>query len=270
MDFGIKGKRAFVSGSSSGIGTAIAIELAKEGCDVAVHGRDADRAAAVAQKLRGLGVKACVTVGDLTSPEQCREVASQVEAGLGDVDIVVNNCGVALRKDDPVWSEIPYETWIDSYRVNLLSTVEMSRLLLNGMKRNGWGRIINISTVSATGSPGMTEYGAAKAALNKLTADMAKDLGPQGITVNGVMPGAVLTPAIHEWLGVVAGQQGWSGDTEDFERNYLTNLAPQPIPRFGRPDEIAALVAFLASERARHLTGALIRVDGGSNRSVNI
>lgn len=268
MDLELKGRRAFVSGSSSGIGKAIALELAQEGCDVAVHGRDKARTEETAHEVEAFGVKAVVTLGDLATEAGCVQVAKEIEAGLGVAEIVVNNAGVALRKDNPSWSEIPFQGWLDSFEVNFMATLRMSQLLLPGVKATGWGRFVNISTGGATGTPILVDYGAAKAALNKLTADMAKDVGRYGATANTIAPGVILTPAVEAWMEIFAKQRNWEGGFQDWERRYLTEVAPQPSGRFGRPEDVAKLAAFFASPVARHITGVVVRVDGGSSKTV--
>jgi NAD(P)-dependent dehydrogenase (short-subunit alcohol dehydrogenase family) len=266
MKIDLGGKRAFVSGSSAGIGKAIAIEFAKSGCDVAVHGRDRERAEETAHAVAAFGVRTSAALGDLATEAGCVNVAAETLAAFGTIDIVVNNAGLALCKSDPPWSEIPFQTWIDSYEVNFMSTLRMSQLFLPGMRAGGWGRFINISTGGATSTPVMTEYGAAKAALNKFTADMARDVGKYGATANVIAPGAIRTAALDEWIQRQAEQRGWTAD--EFERRYLTELRPQAVPKFGRPEDIAFLALFLASDFAQHISGAVIRVDGGGGKTV--
>ncbi len=269
MDLQIRGKRAFVSGSSSGIGKAIALELAKEGCDVAVHGRHEERCQQTAHEVAALGVRSLAVLGDLATEAGCNTVAGETLAAFGAVDIVVNNAGVALLKHDPRWSEIPLRTWIDSFEVNFMSTLRMSRHFLPGIEKSGWGRFINISTGGATTTPSLTEYTAAKAALNKLTADMAKDVGRFGATANGIAPGVVLTPAVEEWLRLIAKERNWAGAMAEWEQRFITEMAPQQaVKRFSRPEDIAAPVAFFASPRAAHISGVTLRVDSGHNSAV--
>jgi 3-oxoacyl-[acyl-carrier protein] reductase len=269
VELGIKGRRAFVSGSSSGIGTAIALELAGEGCNVAIHGRDRVRAEEVAHAAERLGVRAVAVLGDLTSEEGCDSVARETLAAFGTVDIVVNNAGVALRKDDPRWTDIPLQTWTDSFQVNFMSTLRMSRHFLPGIEASGWGRFINISTGGATVSANMSEYTAAKAALNKLTADISKDVGRFGATCNGIAPGVILTPAVELWLGMMAKEQQWDGGMTEWEARFIAEMAPQQsVKRFGRPEDIAAVAAFFASERAGCINGVTIRVDSGHSTAV--
>ncbi len=269
MDLQIGGKRAFVSGSSSGIGKAIALELAREGCDIAVHGRDKRRAEETADEVAALGVKSIVVLGDLATEGGCDAVARNTLAAFSAVDIVVNNAGVALRKDDPRWTDIPLETWLDSFQVNFMATLRMSRHFLPAIEARGWGRFINISTGGAVVSPNLTEYTCAKAALNKLTADMSKDVGRFGATCNGIAPGVILTPAVEAWLSLLAKDRKWEGGMPEWEKRFIAEMAPQQsIKRFGRPEDIAADVTFFASARAGHISGVTMRVDSGHSSAV--
>ncbi len=269
MHMQLENRRAFVSGSSSGIGKAIALELAREGCAVAVHGRDPARTAQTVREIEQLGAKCFAVFGDLATEAGCEEAAKSTLARMDAIDIVVNNVGLLIRKDDPPWHEVPTETWIESYQVNFLSTLRMSRLFLPGIKENGWGRFINISTGGAAHTPSTTEYSSAKAALNKLTADMAKNVGQYGATANGIAPGVTHSAAVTEWLESMAKAQGWPGNYDDWEARFVAEMAPQQaIKSFARPEDIAALAVFLASPRAGHLTGVTIRLDSGHSSSV--
>jgi len=265
MDLQLQGKRAFVSGASGGIGRSIAQVLSEEGCSVVAHGRDKTRTEATAHLIEKAGGKVVVAIGDLATDEGCRSVADLSLDSLGGIEIVVNNAGVAIRKDAPAWSEIPPQTWIDSYQVNFLSSLRMSQMFLPSIKEAGWGRFINISSVSATKVPALHEYGVAKAALNKLTADMSKDVGKYNATANGIMPGIIMTPAIEEYLRVTAQRMQWTGDQAEIERRYFTEMAPQSVTRMGQPIDIAGMVVFLASPWASYVTGVTFRIDGGSN-----
>jgi NAD(P)-dependent dehydrogenase (short-subunit alcohol dehydrogenase family) len=267
MDLGIRGKRAFVSGSSSGIGRAIALELAAEGCDIAVHGRNKARTEETAHAAEALGVKAVVTLGDLATMEGCDKAAAEALAGFGSVEIVINNAGIALRKDNPVWSEVPDQTWVDSFQVNFMSALRMSKAFLPCVIEAGWGRFIQISTGGSRTAGILSEYGAVKAAMNKLTADIAKTVGKHGATSNGIMPGLIMTPAIEEYLGVLAGQMGWEGDLAELERNWL-QIMPQSVQRVGRPRDIAAMTAFLCSPLAGYMTGVTFAINGGQGNFV--
>ena len=269
MDLQIKGRRAFVSGGSSGIGKAIALELAQEGCDVAVHGRDKVRTEETVHQIESLGVKTFPVFGDLATTVGCDAAGEATLAEMGAVDIVVNNVGWVIHKEDPPWHEVPMGSWIDSYQVNFMSTLRMSKLFLPGIRENGWGRFINISSASANEVPGNTDYSVAKAALNKLTADMAKDVGRFGATANGIAPGATHSAAVEVWLEGIAKERGWKGGYADWEKEWMKDMgAQQAVKSFARPEEVAALAAFLASPRAAHLTGVTIRLDSGHSSSV--
>jgi NAD(P)-dependent dehydrogenase (short-subunit alcohol dehydrogenase family) len=269
MDLHLKGKRAFVSGASSGIGRAIAIELAQEGCDVAVHGRDKARTEETVKVIQKLGATAFPVYGELATDEGCEAVSAATLERMKAVDIVVNNVGLMICKDDPPWHEVPVQTWIDSYQVNFLSTLRMSQRFLPGIIENGWGRFINVSTGAATHSPSSTEYGSAKAALNKLTADMAKNVGQYGATCNGIAPGVTHAASVVEYLGGIAKREGWPGGYAEWEQMHIAKTLPQQsIKSFARAEDVAGLAAYLASPRAGHLTGMTIRVDSGHSHSV--
>jgi 3-oxoacyl-[acyl-carrier protein] reductase len=265
MDLQLKGKRAFVSGSSSGIGKGIALELAAAGCDVVVHGRDRARTQETAREIEALGVKAIVTIGDLTKDEDAAHVCETALAALPNIDILVNNCGIALRDDNPGWENIAPQEWLNSYNVNFVSGIRLAQRLVPGMKERKWGRVINISSTTGTHVlHGMLpDYGATKAALNKFTADMAKVVGPFGITVNGIIPGTIITPAIDRYMDILQKQHGWA-DRAEVERHWTGEMFPQSVPRLGRVGDIAAATAFLASPLAGYINGAFLRIDGGS------
>jgi 3-oxoacyl-[acyl-carrier protein] reductase len=265
MDLQLRGKRAFVSGSSSGIGVGIALELAAEGCDVVVHGRNKERTEHTAHEVEKLGVKSAVTVGDLAKDDEATKVCDDALAAFGKIDILVNNAGVALRKDSPDWIELEVEDWLDSYQLNFLSGIRVARRLVPGMKESNWGRVVNISSLAGSLVHGGTlcDYGSVKAALNKFTVDMSKWLGPHLITVNAIVPGTILTPQIDEYMQVLRAQHGWSDDPTEIERRYTEDVHPQSVPFLGVPRDIGAAVAFLASPLARYINGALLRIDGG-------
>lgn len=264
MDLELRGKRAFVSGASSGIGKAIALELASEGCDVMVHGRDAKRTEETARQVAAKGVRTKATFGELSETKEADRVAAETLAEFGTIDICVNNVGAVLQMHNPDWLEIEPEEWVRSYRVNFMSTLRMSQHFVPGMKAQKWGRIINISSSSGTAIVGVLhDYAAPKAGINNFTANLSKTLGPYGITVNAVTPGTILTAAVDRWLAELKEQFGWGDDFAENERIYTQELMPQSVPRLGRPEEIAAAVALVASPRLGYMNGASIRIDGG-------
>ncbi|MEJ5977953.1 SDR family oxidoreductase [Novosphingobium sp. PS1R-30] len=268
MDLQLAGKRALVTGSSSGIGAAIACELAREGCAVVVHGRDRARAEAVARECEALGASAAVALGAITDDAEADRVADQALAAFGGIDILVNSAGGTVRGDNPDWTEVTSDEWLQSFSLNVISVIRLARRLTPGMAERGWGRIINISSVGGTQLSGrLLDYGAAKAALDHLTANLSRAVAGQGITVNAIVPGTVLTPQAERWIDTLAEQNGWPPDFATRERLYTQDFSPQPVPRLGRPEEIAAAAAFLASPRSDFTTGALLRIDGGSTKA---
>lgn len=263
MDLQLKGKRAFVSGSSSGIGLGIALELAAEGCDVAVHGRDKARTEATARKVEAMGVKAVVTLGDLADEQEADKVCDAALEAFGSIDILVNNCGRTLHYDNPAWDVLTSEDYVKSFQVNFLAGIRLARRFVPGMKAKKWGRIINVSSTTGTHVWGiLVDYAAPKAALNKMTADMSKNLGPDGITVNAIIPGTILTPAIEDYMRALKEEHGWGDDPEENERNYV-KLNPQSVPRLGKLRDTAVLTTFLASPLSGYINGAFVRIDGG-------
>jgi NAD(P)-dependent dehydrogenase (short-subunit alcohol dehydrogenase family) len=264
MDLQLKGKRAFVSGSSSGIGKGIALELAAAGCDVAVHGRDKARTEETAREVQALGVKSVVTLGDLAKDGDATKVCDTALAAFGNIDVLINNCGITLRKDNPDWSILPPKEWVDSFEVNVVSGIRLAQRFVPAMKEKRWGRIVNISSTAGTHVLGgmLADYGAPKAALNKLTADMAKTLGPFQITVNAIIPGTIMTPAIELYMEILKKQHGWGDDPVENQRLY-TQIFPQSVPRIGTVRDIGAAAAFLSSPLAGYINGAFLRIDGG-------
>jgi 3-oxoacyl-[acyl-carrier protein] reductase len=265
MDLQLKGKRALVTGSSSGLGKAIALELAAEGVSVVVHGRDRARTEETAREIEKLGVQAVVTTGDLMKDADADGVADMALAALGGIDILVNNAGAVLRMDNPPWEEITPQDWIDSFNLNVGAAVRLTRRLVPGMKERGWGRVINISSTGGSQTMGhLLDYCAAKAGVDNMTVNLSKNLAPHGITVNAVVPGTMLTPAVERWLVTLRKQLGWPDDITHNEKIYTTEFLPQPVPRLGRPREIAVAVALLASPLSGYTTGASLRIDGGT------
>ena len=269
MDMQLKGKRALVTGSSSGLGAAIALELAAEGVSVAVHGRDRKRAEATAREVEKRGGRAVVTVGDLARDDDANAIADAALTGLGGIDILVNNAGAVLRMDNPDWLDVKPSEWLDSFNLNVCAALRLSQRMVPGMIERGWGRIINISSTGGSQCNGMLlDYSAAKAAVDNMTVNLSKNLAPKGITVNAVVPGTMLTPAVERWLVTLRKQLGWSNDLSENERVYTSTLVPQPVPRLGQPREIATAVTLLASPLSNYTTGAFLRIDGGTASAV--
>ena len=269
MDLLLKGKRALISGSSSGIGAECARVLAAEGVSVVVHGRDRERAEATAREITNAGGRAAVTVGDLELDEDANMVAADALKAFGGIDILVNNAGLLIRPENPHWTQVPASDWLRSFNINVVAAVRLSQKLAPPMIERGWGRIINISSVAGYQSLGqLLEYGPAKAGVHNFTINLSHMISSKGVTVNTIAPGTIMTPGITHFMDSMAGQPGWGATREENESIYAEKLYPQPVPRLGRTSEIAAAVALLASPLSNYTTGAMLRIDGGISKAL--
>jgi 3-oxoacyl-[acyl-carrier protein] reductase len=271
MDLQLAGKRALVTGSSSGIGAGIARLLAREGAAVVVHGRNRERAVKVADEIREQGGKAAVTIGDLTDNNQARAVAHEADAAFGGIDILINNTGGTAGKRQQDWMGTTPEVWAATYETNVISAVRLIRYFIPQMKQRGWGRIIQLASASAT-QPlpfSLPDYQASKAAVVNFTVGLSKYLGGTGITVNTITPGTILTPALERTFRDWAGQRNWGDNWTEIERRAVAEMFPNPSGRVGRIEDIAAMAAFIASPLAGFVNGANLRVDGGRIPTIN-
>jgi len=244
MDF--SGKAALVTGSSSGIGAAIAKELAAAKAKVGIHYRgNADGANRVAEEIRQQGGVCEIYQADVSNPEQAATLVKQVQQALGSLDILVNNAGTTR---DTLLLTMKEEDWDTVINTNLKSVYAMSRAALRGMLKSRWGRIINItSVVGLTGQSGQANYAASKAGIIGFTKSLAREVASRNITVNAVAPGFIptaLTAVLNE------------------EQNKAI-IQDTPVGRMGTPEEVAWAVAFLAAERSSFITGQVLNVDGG-------
>jgi NAD(P)-dependent dehydrogenase (short-subunit alcohol dehydrogenase family) len=260
MDLQLVGKRALVSGSSSGIGEAIAVALAAEGASVVVHGRRADQASRVAASVRSSGGKVVVVLGDLRSDASAQGVAHEAVAAFGGIDILVNNAGAFPEKP---WREASVDEWMDLYNQNVGSMVRLINLLTPGMKERGWGRVICLGSVVATMPfPTFAAYSATKSANVNVAINLAKELSGTGITSNAVSPGDIITPGSEiRWRAIAKGK----GEEDDWDtiQRQIPKWAPNPTGRVGRAEDVADLVAFLASPRSSYINGTNVHIDGG-------
>jgi 3-oxoacyl-[acyl-carrier protein] reductase len=264
MDLRLQGKRALVTGSSIGLGEAIARALAAEGVAVAIHGRQPKRTHAVAADIEAHGGTVAVVLGDLTVEGEAQNIADSAIEQLGGIDILVNNAGGTGEK--LLWEDTPVRAWTESYERNVLAAVRLISRLLLPMRQSGWGRIVNVSSVAGVmPQPTGPEYSASKAAINNLSLSLTKALGASGVTVNTVSPGMILTPKLEEVFRQMATTNGWvasDASWEEIERAFL-KVSQVPLGRIGRVDEVAHAVVFLCSPLASYITGADLRIDGG-------
>lgn len=261
MELNLKGKKAIVTGSSSGIGESIAKCLAKEGVHVMVQGRKKQELQRIVQEITADGGVAHYVQGDLTKDEDAKHVAAVTLQTFQQLDILVNNAGAFPKRG---WMQGSPQDWLDLFNVNVVAMVRMIQAFLPQMKTLGWGRIIQIASVAGVNpSPGMPEYGVTKAANINMTMSLAKDLGGTGITVNTVSPGPIATTGAKELFREIALEKKWGTDWEEIEKNITREMLPNLVGRFGTPEEVGRLVTFLASPVADFITGANYRIDGG-------
>ncbi len=248
----LRGRVALITGATSGIGAATAVAAAAAGARVMVTGRDADRAAAVLQRVHDAGSDGATLLGDVSASSFCDDAVARTVSDFGRLDVLANVAGVmwrgnAIGTDDEAWRRV--------MATNLDGTFFMARAAIRAMRDQGGGVIINVaSTVGLVGTPGMPAYCASKGAVVNLTRALALDHATDGIRVNAVCPGAVDTPML------VSGHHG-DGNTPDEVHARSRERIPQA--RVPRPEEVARLIVFLASDDCLHMTGAAIPVDGG-------
>ena len=261
MDLQLKGKRALVTGSTAGIGYAIAASLAKEGARVIVNGRtEGGVEGAVASLEAETGGDVDGFAGDLGRAEAAEALVGRHP----EIDILVNNLGIFEPKP---FAEIPDADWLRFFEVNVLSGVRLARLYLPGMKRADWGRIIFISSESALQIPAeMIHYGVTKTAQIAVARGLAETLAGTGITVNSVLPGPTKSRGVVDFVDALSKDSGKSFD--EFQTQFFEKVRPTSlIKRFATPEEVAALVTYVASPLSSATTGAALRVDGGVVKS---
>jgi 3-oxoacyl-[acyl-carrier protein] reductase len=262
MDLGLQGRVAVVCGAGKGLGYAAALELAREGANVVICARDKKVIAAAAEKIAGqTGFGALGIAADVSESGSAEKVIGVAVESFGGVDILVNNAGGPPagsfdHHDDQAWSR--------AAELNLMSAVRFSRTAIPHMRRKRWGRIINITSV-AVKQPveGLILSNAVRAAVVGMAKTLSNELAGDGILVNNVCPGFIET---DRSVSLVRGRAEQEGTTYEEQLAKLSSTIP--LGRMGQPSELAALIAFLASERAGYVTGATIQVDGGLMRAI--
>jgi 3-oxoacyl-[acyl-carrier protein] reductase len=264
MELGLKGKVVLVTGASRGIGRAIALAFAAEGCRLALASRTPEALAAVAEELEALGAERRYWATDIADPTQVDALVVNVCGTWGEIDVLVNNVGGGYPK---AFEDVSNEEWERVVNLNLFSAIRLSRAVLPHMMKRGSGQIVNIGALSGrVPRLGQIASNVAKAGLINFTESLAAEVAGHGIRVNAVCPAAILTERWQKKVAQYAEDRGLPPE------QAMTELASKGIPlrRFGLPEEVASAVTFLASERASFITGVSIPVDGGMGRSVSV
>lgn len=241
-----RGKNILITGGSRGIGRAISLKMASLGGNIAInYARNAEAARQTAKEIEELGGKAVIVQCDVGSYRQVDAMIHQIRESMGDVDILINNAGITR---DNLLMRMSEEDWDDVMNTNLKGVYNCTKAVIRPMMKKRYGKIINVSSiVGITGNAGQSNYAAAKAGIIGFTKAMAKELAPRKINVNAVAPGFITTD-MTEVL------------PDEIKKRILSNI---PMNQFGTPEDVAEAVAFMASERARYITGQVIHIDGG-------
>jgi NAD(P)-dependent dehydrogenase (short-subunit alcohol dehydrogenase family) len=263
MDFGLREKRALVTGSTAGIGFATARALANEGAHVTLNGRTEARVGDAVDRIRRELSNATVDgiAADLSSGDGCRALIGQ----LPEVDVLVNNLGIFEPKP---FEQIPDEDWIRFFETNVLSGIRLARHYVRGMRSRNWGRIVFVSSESGLQIPTeMIHYGMTKTAQLAVSRGLAETLAGTGVTVNSVLPGPTSSEGVGAFVTQMATARGL--DAKTVEREFFATARPSSVlQRFATPDEVAAMITYVCSAQASATTGAALRVDGGVVRAI--
>lgn len=268
MDLHLSGKRALITGSTAGLGLATAKLLAAEGASVVVHGRREDTAVAAVEDIVKNGGEAAFVLGDLSVDDQAAAVADAALSAFEGIDILVNNLGVYLNPRP--WLEGDATDWTTLYNLDVGAQIRLGTRVIPGMRERGWGRVIAIGSTAGTNpTPEIAAYAAIKAAIVNLSVALAKDLAGTGVTSNCVSPGMMMTEGVFGFAQAAAAQHGWPEQWEDMQAEFAATYAPNPTGTIGQVQDVAALVAFVASPLASYINGANLRIDGGFSPTVN-
>ena len=257
MDLGIENKIAMVTGGSRGLGLQSAISLAREGCKVAICGRGIEDLESSVNEMTDMGYQVLGTQADVGTAEGCTKFFNQTVEYFGSVDILVNNVGGTIGGRD--FDSATDEDWLDTINLNLLSSVRLTRLVVPYMKNNMWGRIVNIASIWGREYGGATSYMTSKAAVIAFSKHMAIALAPYNVLVNSIAPGSIQFPG-GSWDRFV------NNNSPDAVKAFISNNLP--MGKFGWPEPLGNVVAFLCSDIAGLVTGTSINVDGGQSKSL--
>ena len=263
MNLNLNNKNAIVCASSQGLGKAAALDLAEEGVNLAICSRDQDKINKVKEEIHqkiNSEIKVIALQVDLDSPDEIQAFYKQVENDLGSVDILVNNNG---GPPPSTFEQLSDDDWQKAFNSTMMSCLRLSKLVMPNMKKNGWGRIINISSVSVkTPVNGLFLSNSLRMGVLGWAKALSDELAPHGITVNTVCPGYTRTERVEAILETQSNSSGLK--KEDIEKSIAENI---PMKRVGEAEDLAGLITFLASEKADYMTGLAIQVDGGSART---
>ena len=257
MDLGIQGKVALVTGGSRGLGRVAALSLAREGVNVAICGRTQSTLDGTVAEIEALGVRGQGVVADVSDPEAMPALNQAVVDGLGRIDILVNNAGGSRARED--LADLPLDDFKAAFDLNLFGGFQLMREVIPHMRAQKWGRIINIASIYGREYGGNLAYMSAKAALIGATKHAALSLVTDGVLVNSIAPGSIEHP-----------EGSWERFQNENPPEVVADFISRNLPlgRFGWPEPVGDLVAFLASQRADLITGSCIVVDGGQSYSM--
>ena len=261
MDLSIKGKNALVCASSQGLGKSAALDLAKEGVNIAICSRNKDKINLVKEEIEQIAdVKVVAIEADLSSEKDINALFQEAKKELKAIDILINNNG---GPPPSTFEELTDEDWQRTFNSTMMSAIRLSKLVLPDMKKNKWGRIINISSVSVkTPVNGLFLSNSIRMGVLGWAKALSDEVAPHGITVNSVCPGTTKTERIEQILNAQSESSG--KDKSEIEEAMANSI---PMLRIGEASDLSALITFLASEKASYMTGLAVQVDGGSART---
>ena len=263
MNLNLNNKNAIVCASSQGLGKAAALDLAEEGVNLAICSRDQDKINKVKEEIHqkiNSEIKVIALKVDLDSPDEIQAFYKQVESDLGSVDILVNNNG---GPPPSTFEQLSDDDWQKAFNSTMMSCLRLSKLVMPNMKKNAWGRIINISSVSVkTPVNGLFLSNSLRMGVLGWAKALSDELAPHGVTVNTVCPGYTRTERVEAILETQSNSSGLK--KEEIEKSIAENI---PMKRVGEAEDLAGLITFIASEKADYMTGLAIQVDGGSART---
>ena len=261
MDLSIKGKNAIVCASSQGLGKSAALDLAKEGVNLAICSRNKDKVNLVKSEIEKISdVRVVAIEADLSSEKDINALFKEAKKELNVIDILINNNG---GPPPSTFEELTDEDWQRTFNSTMMSAIRLSKLVLPDMKKNKWGRIINISSVSVkTPVNGLFLSNSIRMGVLGWAKALSDEVAPHSITVNSVCPGTTKTERIEQILNAQSESSG--KDKSEIEEAMANSI---PMLRIGEASDLSALITFLASEKASYMTGLAIQVDGGSSRT---